>query len=449
MTNHFRPSSRGSSPPARLYRPRSTPLPNSRPTSAFRKWDTPTDVRPGNFDTLTPHVLANLINSSNKGAPTFGDRVPSEEDSTEEKYVSKKYVTIKDDDVSTSGVDSTHSVDDSTADSSEEDDSDYEPSLDRDRDVPDLKLRPEKLDSLVVPDSAKGWRKFDFDANDVDIPPYEFVEPLPEPFSELDLRQVARLKWSWRDQTKERPQDTEVEDILDRLVDLERIQMETEDWEQKRSTQLLSRRAKRIMSAKQPSKDKRCCGRCLQPACTGDCPEKYVQSDIMCEFCRQSYCNGTCKDTKYDQRMRQPRTDDDKSVQSKLPLPRNCKSCQVKHNGKLINANNLVMGRPKSGNVTYSRAAASYKPKDLRPRPETPVNSEVIRDFDKLGIEPYQSSRPTTARLQRPRSRNGTLPGKSFSSQRRDSITEIDKNVAKLNRKKAKSVRLRRPKTAL
>ncbi|XP_033753689.1 uncharacterized protein LOC117337042 isoform X2 [Pecten maximus] len=441
--------SRGPSP-SRLCRPRSVPNGSSRPPSGFRRSDTPTDVRPGNFDTLTPNVLANFISgSSYKTAPRYGDRGHFEEESLDDKN-KKSTTSPKDDDVSTSGIDSTHSAEDdiSSSSSSSDEDSDYEPSVDGNRDVPDLNLRPEKLDSFVIPDSAKGWRKFDFDVDENDIPPYEFEEVLPESFKDLDFRQIARLKWSWRDQTKERPNDTVTEDIMDRMVELERLQMETEDWEQKRSVQLHKKR-QRIISAKGGVKDKRCCNRCLQPACSGDCPEKLVQSDI-CDMCRQPFCVGNCKDNKYEQRMRQTRNvDDDKPPPAPKALASRCKSCQGKHTGKLINANNLVLGRPKSGNITYSRGAASIKPKDMRHiGPDTPINAEVIRDFEKLGMDPYQSSRPCTARVQRPRSRNAAHPGKSFYSQRRDSLTDADKNIAKLNRKKAKSIRLRRPKTA-
>jgi hypothetical protein len=54
----------------------------------------------------------------------------------------------KDDDVSTSGIESTPT--DDTSSSDDEDDSDYEPEVDENRLAPDLYLRPEKLDSLVA-----------------------------------------------------------------------------------------------------------------------------------------------------------------------------------------------------------------------------------------------------------------------------------------------------------
>jgi hypothetical protein len=68
----------------------------------------------------------------------------------------------------------------------------------------------------------------------------------------LDLRQIARLKWNWRDQTRHRTREKGVDDLLDRMVELERLQIETEDWEQKRTAQINKRVSKRAMSAKYP-----------------------------------------------------------------------------------------------------------------------------------------------------------------------------------------------------
>ena len=170
------------------------------------------DVRPGNFDTLNPRMLARLIGDS-RVAQTYGDIIPlnerleelADDDNRKEKS-GEKSKKSKDDENSTSGIESSQTDDDSSS-SSDDEDSDFEPTVDRDRKVPDLVLRPEKLDSLMVPDSSKGWRKYDFDAENVEIPDYEFADPLPDPFCEIDLRQVARLKWNWRDQTKSRPGD--------------------------------------------------------------------------------------------------------------------------------------------------------------------------------------------------------------------------------------------------
>ncbi|XP_062609028.1 uncharacterized protein LOC134270802 isoform X2 [Saccostrea cucullata] len=439
-------------PPSRCYAQRMR-RPRSVPANA-RRCETPSDVRPGPFDSLNPRVLSTLIGDSYK-QQTFGDRIPGsdnekddEDDSEKLKAEKSKRSKEKDEDNSTSGIESSQTDDDSSGSSSDDEDSDFEPEVDKNREVPDLILRPEKLDSFVVPDSSKGWRKYDFDADHVDIPPYEFADPIPEPFSDLDLRQMARLKWNWRDHTRAKAKDN-LDLMLDRLVELERLQIDTEEWENKRSQ--VNRKSKRVTSAKPITRDRRCCNRCLQPACTGDCPEKNVQFNV-CEYCRQVFCiSSQCKETKYEQRMRQPRIDEEKQTSTK-PLPRACKSCQSKNNAKMINANNLVLGRPKSGNTTYSRGQASFKPKDLRPRPDTPVSPDIVRDFEKLGLGVHQPPKPATPtqRVARPRSRNAIIPGKTFYSQRRDSISENEKEtLTNLKRKKMRSIRVRRPKTAV
>ncbi|XP_063440139.1 putative uncharacterized protein DDB_G0282133 isoform X2 [Mytilus trossulus] len=433
-----------SSPPTRCSarsRPKSVPPSAFRNRAQPKRSDTPTDVRPGNFDSLNPRVLSHLLNDT-LTTSSYGEIAATYNQNGDES--SSKTKDTKDDDVSTSGIESNPT--DDTSSSDDEDDSDFEPEVDENRLAPELYLRPEKLDSLLLPDSAKGWRKFDFDADNVSYPYYPFSNPLPESFRELDMRQIARLKWNWRDQTRQRSREKGVDDILDRMVELERLQMETEDWEQKRSAQINKRYSKRAMSAKVP-RDKRCCGKCLQPACTGDCPEKFVQSEI-CELCRQQFCVKSCADTKYEQRMRQSRLDDKIPV-PKTPNPKYCKSCQTKHNAKLVNANNIVLGRPKSCNSTYSRGQASNKPKDYRPRSDTPVSIDMFQEFDKLGIDAQQPVRPTTAKVQRPRSRNSSFPSKSFYSQRRDSLTEADKHRFKKKSQKNSKVLVRRPKTAV
>ena len=175
----------------------------------------------------------------------------------------------------------------------------------------------------------------------------------------------------------------------------------------------------------------------------------YKYSDIIlcfycvgrCERCRQPLCTGACQDSKYDQRMRHARSTDNLDFDEKTPpLPprspsRGCYSCLRKHNAKLLNANSLLMGRPKSSLATYSRGKQSTRPhKDLRPSSAVHMSTTLAKDFERLGIEPQQ---PQTARptgITRPRSRNGLLPGKSSRSNRKNSITESKKKKGRSHR---------------
>jgi hypothetical protein len=194
-------------------------------------------------------------------------------------------------------------------------------------------------------------------------------------------------------------------------------------------------------------RDKRCCGLCLQSACVGDCPEKRPRLPAgRCDKCFQPLCTGACQDSRYDQRMRSPRSSDNLVLEDRPPPPpprppsRGCHSCARRHNAKLLNANCLLLGRPKSLLVTYSRGKASTRPpRDLRPASATTLHSSLIKDFEKLGIEPQQPAPPKAAQPSRPRSRHALMPGKSSRSQRKASIS--DQPARKKRARSARSAR--------
>ena len=352
----------------------------------------------------------------------------------------------QDDDASTtSGIDTAASDIEVV---SSETDSDFEPVIIADVNIPELNLRPEKLDAIYVPEPKRGWRQFDFDMSNLDQPPYEFKNPFPDYLDDVDLKQMAKQKWNWRHHIKQKtgPRPEDLEGILDRLVELEKLQMDTVAWEQKRIAQMRKSASRRSGSAK--IKDRRCCSQCLQSTCCGDCPDKLVQSNT-CDFCRQSLCTGTCKEMTYDQRMRQGRIEDERPITPKIPFPRACTTCQKRNPSKFLNANNLILGQPRFNNATYSRGQCAHKVKDLRPKTATGFPVEVVREFEKLGLETTQPPRPNTAMsITRPRSRNSLYPGKSFNSQRKNSLTEVDK-PSFIRRRRSKSAKNIRPKTAV
>nr|KAG5687253.1 hypothetical protein BaRGS_016428 [Batillaria attramentaria] len=446
-------------------RPRSVPLHGHRtaaltprPPSAPRP-DTPL-VNQGNFDTLSPRILSQLLDDVSPRPPSasYGDRVLTRGD--KRSRTKDPFKQIFPDDLSTtSGFDS----DDDDEDEEDDDDDDdeasdsenggFEPSLDEvRRKVPYpqnvLHLRPEKLDAIYVPEDKRDMRRFDFDAENVDLPPYEFKCPLPDKLMNVNLRLCAREGTDWRDSLKTLPLNSvsaNVSGMMDRLVELEKMQIVTEDWETKRLRQLGRPRPQnaagsgstisggsRATSAR--IRDRRCCGNCLQAACVGDCPDKRLNATASgrCEKCRQPLCTGACQDSRYEQRMRHSRSSDALELEVGPPPPqparspsRGCVSCQRRHTAKLINANNVVLGRPKSSNATFSRGKASLRPRDLRPASAVNMNTSMLKDFERLGIEPQQPSPPTKSPYQRPRSRNGLLPGKSCRSNRKYSLTDV------------------------
>ncbi|KAK3608066.1 hypothetical protein CHS0354_031054 [Potamilus streckersoni] len=435
--NDKRPSSRCST--AGPHRPKSVPVSilQSR-TVQLRGSEVPPDIKPGKFDTLSPFVLADLVTDGE--SPDSGYSKDTETARVIEK-VDSRTEGVADDVSTTSGIESSNSSDDSS--SEEDEDSDFEPEVDPNREIPDLNLRPEKLDKLYIPEPNKGWRKFDFDMDIVDLPPYDFKNPFPEELADIDLRQIAKTKGNLS-QYRPSSKDTPLDSIFDRLIEMERYQMETEEWENKKSRQAQTKKKSANTATK--IKDKRCCNLCLQPTCFGDCPEKVAQSNT-CENCRQIFCTGTCKCLKYDQRMRLPREKEERPLTPKHLYPYACPTCQRKHTAKYINANNLILGVSKVNNATFSKGQNSLRPKDMRPKSETSFNVDMLQEFEKLGIIPTQPPpRPHTSFSRRPKSRNSMLMGKSINSQRKDSLTEPEK-VLNIKRKRSK-LRQKRPKTA-
>lgn len=444
----FRPSTscslRGGSP-NRVQRPKSVPPSSLRPKSGQRRCDTPSDVRPGKFDTLSPMVLSELIQQSERSNSGIAD---DHSPLVNELAAETQKLANNDDASTTSGIDSGASDNDSCSSDS---DSDFEPDIDENITIPQLNLRPEKLDSIYIPEPKRGWRQYDFDMTNVELPAYEFANPFPDYIQEIDLKQMAKLKWNWRNHVRVKTaREPDLEGVLDRLVEFEKLQMDTIEWEKKRASQQKKQMPRRNNSSKSLlMKDKRCDPNCLQNVCFGDCPEKVAQSNA-CENCRQLYCTGTCKEIKYDQRMRQQRMEEERPPTPKTPFPRACSSCQRRHNAKLINANNLVLGTQRFTNATYTRGQASVKSKDMRPRTPATLSKDVLKEFEKLNLDATQPSRPSTvmSQVSRPRSRNGLFPGKSFSSQRKNSITDIDKVGVVKKRRCKPSTKLKRPKTA-
>ena len=450
---YFRPATSRprSATPARLQRPKSVPASGYRSQRSFiRRCETPSNVHQGQFDTLSPFVISDLLRKSDTNENNNSERESTPDEKSPlieilQEETRQLAETERDDDASTtSGIDTAASDNEVV---SSETDSDFEPVIIADVNIPELNLRPEKLDAIYVPEPKRGWRQFDFDMSNIDLPPYEFKSPFPEYLDDVDLKQMAKQKWNWRHHLKQKtgPRPADLEGILDRLVELEKLQMDTVAWEQKRMTQMRKSASRRSGSAK--IKDRRCCPQCLQATCCGDCPDKLVQSNT-CDFCRQSLCTGTCKEMTYDQRMRQGRIEDERPITPKIPFPRACNTCQKRNASKYINANNLILGQPRFNNATFSRGQCAHKVKDLRPKTVTGFPSEVVREFEKLGLETTQPPRPNTAMaITRPRSRNSLYPGKSFNSQRKNSLTEVDKPSV-LRKRRSKSAKNVRPKTA-
>ncbi|ESO83052.1 hypothetical protein LOTGIDRAFT_169688 [Lottia gigantea] len=380
-------------------RPRSVLSDNARPMSSSSRPETP-HVQPGNFDTLDSETLARLIGLE-RPTSVYGERCDLSE------YLDK--IPNDDDD---SSIGSDWSL---LEDWEEPEVHQYQACS-----MADFNMRPEQLDLIDIPVDRKERKLYDFDANNRDVPhPHDYKDILPKGARYLDFSVVAKQGLEWRNLT-EMPQSQTIVRMYDRLVHLEKLQNETIQREEKKNRPV-SRRQTLVRSLSAKSRDKQCCSSCLQVACVGDCPEK---SYAKCSMCNKVLCPGLCS-TSYDTHMRSNVTTDDlPSQQNSPPKTRICLSCTKKNTAKLINANNKLLGRPKSSNATFSRGRNSVKPKDIRPKSAVDYTTETFQQFDNLGLD--SPSRPSTAVSvsSRPRSRNGLLPGKTFSSNRKASISD-------------------------
>ena len=262
--------------------------------------------------------------------------------------------------------------------------------------------------------------------------------------------------------------------IIDRIVELEKLQKQTLEFEKHRRDQAKQAKERaqarsrlggaRIQCAK-VWREKRCCVDCLQVCCVGDCNEHKKYSDTLCVQCDENHQEGPCNQVVYESRSR-GQLDPEEDSMSKTPnglrsRPKSCNSCKRQTNAKLINANYLVLGRPKSGHATFARGQSSAKPRDLRPQVDSAISATLEEDFEKLGIDATQGKptpkppkdRPNTACSERQRhfkGRVGIVPGKSYFSQRRMSLTDRSgrQRMKSATQKRKPSFRKQRPKTA-
>ena len=427
------------------------------------------------YDTLTPSIAYEL-SGGQQPESVYGDRPLSVLESTKEELQSprtssresldgsasdselavsaddKEAPSVKpphDDDMSsTSGI----GTDKGESDDDSDDENIPEPKLDEVEmsNVPSLNLRPEQVDNLNILIYPKGdRRKYDFDIENVMIPDYEFAHPLSEDTRDIDLTAVAKDGSDWRDFAEQEPEDEVECKILDRLVELEKLRKQTIEQEKQRREQARIARERaqarsrlgggRVQCAR-VWREKKCCKDCLQVCCVGDCNEHRKYSDTTCLQCEENHKTGSCMENVYDVRSRGQEVEEEqrpKTATTAKSRPNSCTSCRKTNNAKYINANNIVLGRPKSGNATFARGQSSTKPKDLRSTSAVFTSSVLEKDFEKLGLEPTKPDpnkeekeeveRPNTAcsdRQRHFRGRVGVVPGKSYFSQRRLSLTD-------------------------
>ena len=338
-------------------------------------------------------------------------------------------------------------------------------------DLPRLNLRPEQMDAMYIPDQRHDRRRYDFDPNKCEVIPFEFKDALSPPLMALDLHQASLSDRHWRSFAKGPASDATEEKIVERLLELEALQRKTKEVETLRRDRLRSAhvRARSRVGAttrQQSAKlgERKCCADCLQVACVGDCPGKRSNplqrlGSSNCLICAERDCDGSCCQSAYDARSRQARVPEEEPKRTNRFRPRSCTSCTSSKNpSKTTNANNILLYRPKSSYSTFSSSqnSSSRPTKDLRPKGGQ-VGPQLEDEFERLGIDTEpdhqgaaagekQSASGTRRKL---KGRASQLPGKSFFSQRRHSLTDIAKEmrVKSANKKRLKGGKKKASKT--
>ncbi|XP_072013435.1 uncharacterized protein [Amphiura filiformis] len=334
------------------------------------------------------------------------------------------------------------------------------------REPPDFDLSPEDLD---VDDSSG---QFSYNSSNMRRRKQDMIhEPLSHPFCHMDLLGLSEFK-NWKKELKKVPEGLE-EDLMDRMIELAKLQANTAHWERcqgkgssRPPSSLQVKKGwnadaaiptERMHSAlSKPKQSKNCLEDCTQLACAGDCKNK---NGKKCPYCKQTFCNGACVEYDYHLFIRTPRDDDDV-----MPTrPKSCKGCcsstssKYNHVKSTLNANSVVLGRPKSAFATFSSAKHQVgKPKALTVS-QTAGAEQVSSDLARLGLKaPSEKQengvklkeRPHTAKARvRLKGRDAILPGKSFQSQRRNSLTDdlISTTACSMNTRamRARSARMR------
>ena len=467
----------------------------------------------------------------NEAAPCESEAAPCESEAAPCVSAAEKADLASDEAVDGSSLTGSSSVE-SDSEDDPEDERAPEPTLEDvqlDK-MPQLLLRPEKLDAFDIPTLPRGdRRKYDFDARVADpAPTYVYPDPLTFGPTTVDLSELETNDVNWRT-TLKRPVDRETAGWLDRLQHIEHLQRRTTEAEETKARCRSGGRSRRTPgggggtpSSRAPSVTSgklTCCADCLQAACVGDCPAKQALPIGACLLCREVGCDGHCAENVYNvHSRREPRGDDDSSggggrktkprppssvssIRQQPPPPRSTRTPV-----------NVSTVRSKSVGVTFTRGQQSTRSVSSQrstPTPTPPVGaSRLEKDLARLEISctlrshsqnsewspasasplrlsivglrttatptvaptvaprvtptvtptvtPIQQSdvqrnRAASARQRhRPKGRSSIIPGKSYFSQKRDSLSapaQYDVVKCRLSRH-ARHARKKRGKTS-
>ncbi|GAB6033055.1 hypothetical protein CHUAL_012671 [Chamberlinius hualienensis] len=164
--------------------------------------------------------------------------------------------------------------------------------------IPDLKIRLEK----VYNDEIDGEKEDDNENSKSKYVEYLFLDPVSPNMKDVDLKELGRVNISWRMLTMSRPKTKGEEDFFSRLVQLEKLQYRTLQWEMEK--ELLSKRDGR--SSAMSSHYKLIGNGARQRSQKGGLNRAAVTETRLqtCNECGEELCSGRCKTFKYEDHAR-------------------------------------------------------------------------------------------------------------------------------------------------
>lgn len=399
-----------------------------RPATLFPRRPDTAKVDKGKHETFSSSVLSQWL-SDQRRAVLVSPVVDDVQENSPQRHVQEFTGTSKLQDgdfSSTSGIES----DDESNETGDETDNDSisdqergnEPPVLFQMQVPDLHLRPETQDGVVALGNSDEMTCIDFSADTIEPPPYEFKCPIPFPFDKLNIHLHAKDKHDWRHPIGVLgPADPSVSAMLDRLIEMERLQIETQEWEVRQ----LRLYRKRSVSCSNRPPDRRSSNSCNPQPVVGDSSNKMAAADC-CQKCHQALWTESWKEARNEQCLRQPREDARLSTAPLIALPQKyCQSCRKGHNMRVKNVNHVVLRRPKSACPTQSRGRLSRKFRDFRPVSAANIVGYSQKSLEKNGLEPVSGVTQSVARSPQPPSKGEAILERCSSS----TLTQTSKRI--------------------
>ncbi|CAF1514524.1 unnamed protein product, partial [Didymodactylos carnosus] len=155
-----------------------------------------------------------------------------------------------------------------------------------------------------------------------------------------------------------------------------------------------------------------------------------LKRELRCNECKRINCLGNCAPGQEYHLYKRLLSSIPNQTKKDQPCPVRCKqgcvvcNCRIT-TSEIINANQIISGgRLKSSKVTYSFGQKSHRPNDLRPKSMNQVTRDMKMKFQQANLSPVNIvETESTSPKRSPIKQNGLLPGKTFRSQRRESLT--------------------------